>query len=396
MPSITVSPKAHPTSTHLDITAPPPLAALSRGMAKSIVLAATIVSLQLAVLGLCGFLTFDAIRSNDNDAGSTTPPLPGVMGNHIVLGMAPDYPPYTNFSPDGTADPIDLGGFNKEFIDLIEPICGIKVDTVLAPWSDCWTAKPKKVYFDAVTEYIGEGIWEGRVHGCTAYTHTKGERGLSLEFTDAILGGKKRAGILTRLVNGKPVISPRTSDFTNVKIGDVAGWAPTPDTFKYNINSCTGKQFKGANLLTAGEDGNEAAVNALLDGTFDALYLYADQLNNFATTGTDAEKALAAGLGTQFAYIHTGLNDWSYNGTTLAISKRGSGLKEVLNPCIEKVVATQEYTTMCESYWSPSTCIQNEFSTSSGPTSYWYDDLMNARTDSKSCKDGYCTCDELP
>merc|ERR1712054_680466 len=85
-----------------------------------------------------------------------------------------------------------------------------------------------------------------------------------------------------------PIISPQTHDYTNIKIGDVAGWAPTPDTFKYNVNSCTGKPFVGETLLSPAEDGNEAAITALLDGTFDALYLYADQLNNFATTGSDA------------------------------------------------------------------------------------------------------------
>ena len=51
-----------------------------------------------------------------------------------------------------------------------------------------------------MSEYVGEGILNGRVHGCTGYTHTKGERGLSLEFTHAIIGGLKTAGILTRLV----------------------------------------------------------------------------------------------------------------------------------------------------------------------------------------------------
>lgn len=377
-------------TVNLDVAVP------SRGMAKIVVSVFTIISLQLVVVGFSSYLLYKAIK-DDSSTSVGTMSLPGVMDNRIVLGMAPDYPPYTKFDPDGTADPINLGGFNKEFIDLIEPICGLKVDAVLAPWSDCWTAKPAKVYFSEVSEYIGEGIWEGRVHGCTAYTHTKGERGLSLEFTDSILGGLKRAGILTRLVNGKPLVSPRTNDFTGIKIGDVAGWAPTPDTFKYNINSCTGQQFEGANLLAPFADGNTAAIENLLNGTFDALYLYADQLNNFATSGTAAEKALAAGLGTQFAYIHTGLNGWSVNGTTLAISKRGSGLSSLLNPCIEKVVRTQEYTTMCESYWSPSTCIQNEFSdTSGGPANYWYDDLMSARTDSKTCSDGYCTCNELP
>jgi hypothetical protein len=363
-------------------------------MTKVVLLVFTIIGLQLVVVAFCGYLLYDAVKGSES---TRTTSLPGVLDNHIVLGMAPNYPPYTKFDPDGSTAPIDLGGFNKEFIDLIEPVCGLKVDAILAPWSDCWTTKPNKLdSFEEVTEYIGEGIWEGRVHGCTGYTHTKGERGLSLEFTDAILGGLKRAGILTRLVNGKPIISPQTHDYTNIKIGDVAGWAPTPDTFKYNINSCTGKQFVGETLLSPAEDGNEAAITALLNGTFDALYLYADQLNNFATTGSDAEKALAAGLGTEFAYIHTGLNGWSYNGTTLAISKRGSGLKDVLDPCIQKVVRTQQYTTMCESYWAPSTCIQNEFSTVSGPTSYWYDDLMNARTESRKCADGYCTCNELP
>lgn len=105
------------------------------------------------------------------------PPIPGVLQGkvhtHVLLGMAPDYPPYTTWS--GT--PLELGGFQKAFSDLMLPICGIKVDYILAPWSDCWTAKPKDVYFSEIKEYIGKGIWNGNVHGCTAYTHTKGERG---------------------------------------------------------------------------------------------------------------------------------------------------------------------------------------------------------------------------
>ena len=59
-----------------------------------------------------------------------------------------------------------------------------------------------------VQEYVGEGIQNGRVHGCTGYTHTKGERGLSLEFTDSILGKLKTAGILTRLV--RCALAPHT------------------------------------------------------------------------------------------------------------------------------------------------------------------------------------------
>ena len=87
-----------------------------------------------------------------------------------------------------------------------------------------------------------------------------------------------------------------------------------------------------------------------------------------------------------------GLNGWSLNGTTLAISKRGSGLSDVLNPCIKAVSQTQEYTALCESHFNPSSCIQNAYSSSSGPSSYHYDNRMNARTDSYTCTDGYCTC----
>ena len=132
-----------------------------------------------------------------------------------------------------------------------------------------------------------------------------------------------------------------------------------------------------------------AAISALLNGTFDALYIYADQMNNFINSGD----ALADGFGSTFAYIHTGLDAWSNNGTTLAISKRGSGLKDVLDPCIEMVAQTQNYTTLCEAHFEPASCIQNAFSTSTN-THYWYDDRMAARTDAKTCSDGYCTCSE--
>jgi hypothetical protein len=320
--------------------------------------------------------------------------VPGVAskrpGAHILLGLAPDYPPYTSWS----GNPLVLGGFNKEFAELMEPTCGIKVDMILAPWSDCWTAKDPSLYFSEVSEYVGRSIFYGYVHGCTSYTHTQGERGLSLEFTHSILGGLKTAGILTRLENGRPVISPTLTDYTGVLLGDVVGWAPTADTFAYNTNYCSGTptQFTKTDAMLTVSDGNGPAIAALLDGTFDALYLYADQMQQFLDSGDP----LANGFGTSFAYIQTGLDNWSINGTTLAISKRGSGLKEVLNPCIQQVSQTQAYTTLCERYFNPSSCIQNAYSSAGGPSSYFYDARMNARTDTYTCADGYCTCSELP
>lgn len=350
---------------------------------------------------MCAGCTICATPPSENScsAGPTggyeQPPVPGVApklpGAHILLGMAPDYPPYTNWA----GNPLELGGFNKEFADLMEPTCGVRVDMILAPWSDCWTAKPSALYFPEVTEYVGNGIFYGYVHGCTAYTHTQGERGLSLEFTDSILGTLKTAGVLTRLVDGRPVISPTLTDYTGVKLGDVTGWAPTSDTFAFNSNYCVSPatQFtKTDALLTPPADGNAAAIAALLDGTFDALYIYADQMNNFIESGD----SLASGFGTTFAYIQTGLDSWSFNGTTLAISKRGSGLSQVLNPCIKKVSETEAYTKLCERYFDAADCIQNAYSTSTGATTRWYDDRMNARTDTNTCSNGYCTCTELP
>ena len=132
-----------------------------------------------------------------------------------------------------------------------------------------------------------------------------------------------------------------TTNYTNVKLGDVTGWAPTPDTFEFNFNYCDGgKQFvPPANgiIKPLGGDGNVAAIQGLRDGDYDALYIYADQIYNFIKSGDPLYDDIANGFGTDFAYIHTGLDQWSINGTTLAISKRGSGLKQVLDPCIAAV-----------------------------------------------------------
>ena len=134
-----------------------------------------------------------------------------------------------------------------------------------------------------------------------------------------------------------PVVSPMTTDYTNIKLGDVSGWAPTSDTFGFNFNYCDGgNQFlppANGTIQPLGGDGNPSAIKGLVDGEYDALYIYADQLHNFVNSNdTNAD-----GFGTTFAYIHTGLDQWSINGTTLAISKRGSGLKQVLDPCIAAV-----------------------------------------------------------
>lgn len=51
-----------------------------------------------------------------------------------------------------------------------------------------------------------------------------------------------------------------------------------------------------------------------------------------------------------FAYIGTGLSDYMKNGTTLAMTKKGSGVPEILNPLIKKFIATKEYKELCEKW----------------------------------------------
>jgi hypothetical protein len=71
------------------------------------------------------------------------------------------------------------------------------------------------------------------------YTHTKGVRPRFGEFSYGILENNKPAGLLTRLVDGKPILDPN-SDLSGKKIVDVTGWAPTIDGIKFSTNNCSG------------------------------------------------------------------------------------------------------------------------------------------------------------
>ena len=61
-------------------------------------------------------------------------------------------------------------------------------------------------------------------------------------------------------------------------------------------------------------------------------------------------------FGKDFAYIGTGLSEFQKNGTTLAMTKRGSGVPEILNPLIERFIATKEYKELCAKWEFESAC----------------------------------------
>ena len=96
-------------------------------------------------------------------------------------------------------------------------------------------------------------------------------------------------------------------------------------------------------------------------------------------------------FGTDFAYIQTGIYDYMNSGTTLAISKKGSGLAEALNPCIKAFIETESYKDLCTKYSLEADCFPNKFfDTTSDEEVKDYNKPSNELT--TSCSDGYCPC----
>ena len=87
--------------------------------------------------------------------------------------------------------------------------------------------------------------------------------------------------------------------------------------------------------------GNDHAMSLLLDGTADAVWIYADQGYKFncqtareRETNINWDCNIWDKFGTDFAYIHTGFMDQNVNGTTMTMSRMGSGLNDIVNPCL--------------------------------------------------------------
>jgi hypothetical protein len=314
-----------------------------------------------------------------------SPPLPGVSNGRsrpkVILAQALDYPPYTSMGID-----LGISGFGPDFARGLEDVCEIDVILVETAWSECWGSGK-----------IGNGLLSGHYHGCTTYTGTKGVRNRYLEFSSPILAMNKAAGILTRLENGVPVVNGQSS-LAGANIGDVVGWAPTADVLATSKNLCTGESFSGFTLVgndpeSGGE--NDQALAQLLNGEVDALWIYADQAATYKDAcDNDSNQAwdctMWSRFGTDFAYVQTGIYDYMNSGTTLAISKKGSGLADTLDPCIEAFIKTEAYKNLCVKYGLESDCFKNEFFdvTDDAMTPYSKPTIELTTT----CSDGYCPC----
>ena len=176
-----------------------------------------------------------------------------------------------------------------DVIDGMSELCELDIIPVQTNWENCWADNE-----------IGQGLLNGHFHGCMSYTHVKGVRNRYLEFTNAIIH-KGSAGILTRLDTEESPVVSSMSDLEGVKIVDITGWAPTMDGIEFVNNECTGNPFSGYVMSQTGTsytwtgyennsnvmtditltNANDIGLAMLLDGTVDAVWIYADQAERY-------------------------------------------------------------------------------------------------------------------
>jgi len=339
--------------------------------------------------------------------GTLEAPLSGVMPGatkpHIILAQDINYPPYA-YLGDATSD-FDVDGFGHDIALELPSVCDIDVTVVETRWANCWNEGE-----------IGTGLLNGAWHGCMTYTHTVGQRNRFVEFSEPILQLNKPAGLIVPLVNGQPKVSPNSS-LAGLKVVDVVGWAPTADGMAFVRNTCnecasppcgTTKnvpenlqkyaQFEGYTIVAPtgnSANANDAALLTILNGDADAMFVYADQAYNYKCSSTLDTSSwdcdLWEGLGTDFAYIHSGMYLYAYGGTTLSMSKKGSNLKNILDPCIKALKETEAYYKICEENGLTTDCYPNGYF----PNSSSYHEKpykKNTNEQTESCEDGYCGC----
>lgn len=296
--------------------------------------------------------------------------------------------------------------------------CGFDVTVIQANWEDCWG-----------NNEIGAGLREGWYHACMLYSHPVGVRNRYLEFSNSYNTLNKPAGLLTRLVNGAPQVNGR-SNLSGLTIVDVTGWAPTADTLNFVMNRCTNSAFATDFTIIQGNDqedhtgngaythaskgNNDKALLVMLNGLADAVYIYADQAYNYqCPPGSTADTQAGWNCelwnlwGTDFAYVQTGLIGYLYNGTTVTISKKGNGIAQVMDDCLERFLPTREFYEVCAAmHGYPAVnqikqCIPNSYF-NDHPDFEPYDIDKNTYifptnellAGGKTCSDGYCNCDE--
>ena len=96
-------------------------------------------------------------------------------------------------------------------------------------------------------------------------------------------------------------------------------------------------------IVANGDVANDVAMQILRNGTGDAIFLYAEQAQEYGVCpeGSVWNCSLWEGLGTEYAHVQTGQFGYTINGTTLSLSRKGSGIRELLRPCLQEFLVIQ-------------------------------------------------------
>jgi len=106
---------------------------------------------------------------------------------------------------------------------------------------------------------------------------------------------------------------------------------------------------------------------------------------------------LWGGFGTDFGYLHTGIREHAANGTTLTLSRKGSGIADLVNPCINKYMKTIQYKELCDKHGVTDQCYENQFFEENEvvegeePKMEHYK-MATSEHKFDGCVDGYCSC----
>jgi len=136
------------------------------------------------------------------------------------------------------------------------------------------------------------------------------------------------------------------------------------------------------------------------------MFIYGDQAANYKCKAGETQEGwncdLWGGFGTKFAYVQSGMFAWMHNGTTIAMSKKGSGVADFLDKCFEKFRSTKEFYNICKTkHGNPPhsqllTCIPNDnFKSDSDYKALTVDHdpyMFGTKEHKGGCSTGYCGC----